>query len=123
VFVNTTRQDAAAAAQAGVRYMVCWEIEPGSAGIREARRLAMMVDGIEARGIRAQGDKFVRAKPLAAQAEVGNVKILTAPWNERWLNHMHRQPDWPHDDEMDAATGSYGQLATSAPRAATSHQG
>ena len=122
-FVNTSRQDAAAATAAGVRYMVRWEIEPGSAGIREARRLTMMLDGIDARGVRPQGDKFVRAKPLAAQAEVGNVKVLEGPWNERWLNHMHRQPDWPHDDEMDAASGAHGQLATAAPRQAVSHQG
>jgi predicted phage terminase large subunit-like protein len=122
-FVNVSRQDAAAAAQAGVRYMVRWEIEPGSAGIREARRMVQMLDGIDAKGIPAKGDKYVRAKPLAAQAEAGNVQILHGRWNERWLEHMHHQPDWPHDDEMDAASGSHSQLATEAPRKATSHQG
>jgi predicted phage terminase large subunit-like protein len=87
-----------------------WEQEPGSAGKRESWRLVKKMAGVDAKGIPSQGDKIVRAKPLAAQAEAGNVYLLAGAWNERWLNHMHGQPDWAHDDEMDAAAGAFTDL-------------
>jgi predicted phage terminase large subunit-like protein len=52
-----------------------------------------------------------RAKPLASQAEAGNVKLLAGPWNEGFLRELHSVPDAPHDDQMDAASGAYNQLA------------
>lgn len=110
LFVNTSRQDAAVAAEAEIPYCVRWEIEPGSAGIRENRRLVQMLAGIDAAGRRSTGDKITRAKPLAAQAQVGNVKLLRGSWNERWLAHMHGQPDLKHDDEMDASAGAAAEL-------------
>ena len=54
---------------------------------------------------------YSRAKPLAAQAEAGNVKLVRGPWNEAWLRHMHGQPDLPHDDIMDASSGAFGELS------------
>ena len=116
LFLNTTKQDALTALRAGARYRVGWEIEPGSAGIRESRRLVQMVDGITARGVRATGDKLTRARPLASQAEAGNVKLLAGAWNDAWLAHMHGQPDLPHDDIMDASAGAYSELASGTTR-------
>lgn len=124
LFVNTSRQDSLEAIKTGIHYMVRWEIEPGSAGIRENRRLVQMLAGIDAAGRHSTGDKLTRAKALAAQAEAGNVKLLKGPWNERWLAHMHGQPDLPHDDEMDGSAGSFNELtAGSGRRAVGSYQG
>lgn len=109
--LNTSKQDAGTARKNGARYAVRWEIEPGSAGIRENRRMVRMLAGLDARGRKAAGEKLVRAKPLAAQAEAGNVKIVAGPWVESFLTHMHNQPDWPHDDVMDAASGAFAELA------------
>jgi predicted phage terminase large subunit-like protein len=67
--------------------------------------------GYDCAGVRPEGDKIVRAKPFAAQAEAGNVKLLRGAWNNRWLNHMHGQPDIAHDDEMDAASGAFNEIA------------
>jgi predicted phage terminase large subunit-like protein len=68
------------------------------------------------------GDKIMRARPLAAQVLAGNVKLLQGTWNERWLNHMHGQPDLDHDDEMDAASGLYNELqATPEPQPPQRH--
>ena len=89
--------------------MVRWEIEPGSASTREARYLAGLVPFADARGIRSVGNKIVRAKPLASQAEHGFVRILRGAWNDEWLNHMHSQPA-EHDDMMDAASGAHDDL-------------
>lgn len=105
-YENLTRQDAARFGREGRRYLSRWEQEPGSAGKRETWRMVRQLAGVDARGVLSQGDKLVRAKPLAAQAEIGNVYLLSGGWNERWLQHMHAQPEWPHDDEMDAASGA-----------------
>lgn len=111
LFLDTTRADAAAAKAAGREYRVRWEEEPGSASKRETRRLVKLLDGIDTNGVRPAGDKLVRAKPLATQAEHGNVKLRRGAWNEQWLTHMHHQPDWPHNDIMDASAGAYHELA------------
>jgi predicted phage terminase large subunit-like protein len=100
---NTAQQD-------GRRVPVRWEREGGASGKRDNRHIATLLAGYDARGVPPQGDKITRAKPLAAQALVGNVKLLRGSWNERWLNHMHGQPDLDHDDEMDAASGMYNEL-------------
>ena len=93
----------------GIGLMVRWEIEPGSASTREARYLAGLVPFADARGIRSVGNKIVRAKPLASQAEHGFVSVLKGAWNDEWLNHMHSQPA-EHDDMMDAASGAHDDL-------------
>ncbi|MEN6482955.1 MAG: phage terminase large subunit [Anaerolineaceae bacterium] len=87
-----------------------WEQEPGSAGKRESYRMTKRLAGIDARGVTSQKDKLVRAKPLAAQAEAGNVYLLEGTWNELFLMHMHGQPELPHDDIMDAASGAFCDL-------------
>lgn len=98
------------ASQDGKRCKVRWEIEGGASGVRDNLHLAQMLAGFDCGGVRPEGDKIVRAKPFAAQAEVGNVKLLRGEWNNRWLNHMHGQPDIAHDDEMDAASGAFNEL-------------
>lgn len=96
--LETTRADAAECQRRQRRYLVRWEIEPGSAGIRESHRLIKMLAGLDAKGVDPRGDKLLRAKPLACQAEASNVDLLKGAWNEAWLTHMHHQPDLPHDD-------------------------
>lgn len=98
------------AGQDGKAVSIRFEREGGASGTRDAHYIVTMLNGYDCRGIIPQGDKLLRAKPLAAQALAGNVKLLRGLWNERWLNHMHGQPDLDHDDEMDAASGCYNEL-------------
>jgi predicted phage terminase large subunit-like protein len=112
--VNLSKQDRALAEQTKTRYLVCWELEPGAAAIRYNRQLVVMLAGLDAAGVPTRGaSKAARANPLAKQAMAGNVKLLRAPWNERFLAHMHGQPDLPHDDIMDAAGTVFRQLTES----------
>lgn len=119
LFVNTCLADALEARAAGRSYRVRWEQEPGSAGVKETHRLVVMLREAfapynlpcDAAGVPSQGDKLTRAKSLASTAQVGDVKVLLAPWTEGWLRHMHGQPDLPHDDIMDASTGVFNELA------------
>lgn len=106
------------AAQDGKACGVRFEVEGGASGKRDASHIITMLHGYDVRGIPPQGDKITRAKPLAAQALAGNVKLIRAPWNERWLEHMHGQPELDHDDEMDAASGMYTELIGGQPSAA-----
>lgn len=93
------------------RYMLRWEVEPGSAGKREAQRwitkLGQTIRGLDARGVSSREDKLQRALGCSAQAEAGNVKILRGPWNNMLLTHLHGFPDYGHDDLFDATSGAY----------------
>lgn len=110
IFVNTSRQDAACCQRTDTEYMVRWEEEGGSSGKRETYNMIKMLAGLNADGTRPTGDKLTRAKPLARQAKARNVKLLAGPWNERWLNHMHNQPDIKEKDIMDASAGAFNEL-------------
>jgi len=110
LFLKTSWEDAALAEEEGTEYLVRWEIEPGSAGKREAARLTRLLAGLDAKGVRPRGEKFVRAKPFAVQAEQGHVKVLKARWNDPYLNSLHNQPDAPHTDRMDASSGVFRAL-------------
>jgi predicted phage terminase large subunit-like protein len=98
------------ASQDGKACLQRWEEEGGASGKRDTAHITKLLAGYDCKGIRPEGDKIVRAKPLAAQAEAGNVKLLRGAWNDRWVNHMHGQPELPHDDEMDAASGAFNEL-------------
>lgn len=88
-----------------------WEHESGASGVRDSHHIATHLDGFDAKGERPEGDKIMRAKPFAAQVFAGNVYYVEAPWNEMMLEHMHAQPEWPHDDVMDAGSGCYKALS------------
>jgi predicted phage terminase large subunit-like protein len=108
---NTAIADNQSARESATGYAVRWEIEGGASGVRDDHRLREMLRAFDCGGIRPQGDKLVRAKPLAAASHQGNVRLLQGHWNEEWLTHMHHQPDWSHDDIMDASTGAYNALS------------
>jgi predicted phage terminase large subunit-like protein len=101
------------ASRDGKGVAIRFEQEGGASGKRDAHHIVTAFQGYDIRPVPPLGDKITRAKPLAAQALAGNVKLLRGDWNERWLNHMHGQPDLPHDDEMDAASGTYNELVNS----------
>jgi predicted phage terminase large subunit-like protein len=111
--IDPAKTDAAmknTASQDGKDVSVRFEREGGASGKRDAWHIVTNIQGFDVRGISPQGDKVMRAKPLAAQALAGNVKLLRGLWNERWLNNMHGFPDLEHDDETDAASGMYTEL-------------
>ena len=101
--LNTAKRD-------GTACVVRWEREGGASGKRDSYHITTMLQGFDARGVAPLGDKVTRAKPAAAQALAGNVKLLRASWNEAFLAHLHGQPDLPHDDMMDAFDGAYSEL-------------
>lgn len=98
------------ARQDGPYVSVRWEQEGGASGKRDSYHIATMLNGYDAVGVSPQGDKVTRAKPMAAQALAGNVKLLRGSWNEWYLAEMHGQPELPHDDVMDASSGAFNSI-------------
>lgn len=56
-------------------------------------------------------DKVERAEPVSAQLRAGNVRMLTAEWNDAYLAVMCRFPTGAHDDDVDATSGAFNKLA------------
>jgi predicted phage terminase large subunit-like protein len=109
LFYSTVKADFKRCLQEGSQYAVRWEQEPGSAGKRESYHMVKGLQGFDAMGIPSSGAKLVRARPLATQVKAKNVHVLQAAWTRSFLHHMHHQPDFPHDDVMDATAGAYNQ--------------
>lgn len=114
--INTAGQD-------GKDVHIRWEMEGGASGKRDTHSLVSLLRGYDARGVRPQGDKILRAKAVASQALAGNVKLLRGSWNNDLLNHLHRQPDSAHDDLMDATSGAFNFFVATRLKVGRSYRG
>jgi len=108
VIRQTTQQDAAVCP----RYVVWQEQEGGSGGKESALATITDLAGYDVHAETVTGSKVVRANPFAAQAEVGNVKLIAGAWNAAYLDELCAFPDGPHDDQVDASSGAFAKLAT-----------
>lgn len=95
----------------GRQVSIHMEQEPGSSGktvIDHYARRALV--GYTFQGIRATGDKVVRAKPVAAAANNGNVKLVRGDWITAFLDEAAQFPLGSHDDQVDAVSGALAEL-------------
>jgi predicted phage terminase large subunit-like protein len=99
-------------AEADGRGVRIWlEQEPGSAGATVVSHFFQLLSGFNFHAERSTGSKSDRARPLAAQAEGGTVKLARGPWNKDFLDEMEMFPFGPHDDQADAASLAFAKLA------------
>ncbi len=106
VVINTARRD-------GTDVMVGVEQDPGQAGVADAENYVKLLAGFMVEVVRASVDKVTRAKPVSAQVEVGNVKLLRGAWNKEFLKEMENFPEGSHDDQVDALSGAFNLIAAS----------
>jgi len=92
-------------------FRVAYMQDPGSAGVSEAQATARTLDGYNVRFATASGDKETRAKPISAQCEAGNVKIIRGLSNDDFIRILENFPVAKHDDEVDGLSGAHGILA------------
>lgn len=85
--------------------------DPGSAGISESEHFIRMLSGYDVHTFTTSKDKETRAKPVSAQAEAGNIKVLRAPWNEDFFKELENFPEGKHDDIVDVLSGSFNELS------------
>lgn len=109
------RQMRAQAVLDGVRARITVPQDPGSAGKHHAEHMVRNLAGFQVKIVRPTGDKEVRAKGFAAQAEAGNVRILKASWNNEFLNELCSFPNGRFKDQVDASSDAFNELAETGP--------
>lgn len=85
--------------------------DPGQAGKAQVEDFASLLLGYQVHFSPESGSKEDRARPLAAQCEAGMVDIVSAPWNDDFLNELCSFPMGEHKDQVDAASRAFTRLA------------
>jgi predicted phage terminase large subunit-like protein len=94
------------------------EQDPAQAGKVERHHLAGNLEAYMPRFCAPNGNRYVRSGPASTAAENGYIKLLRAPWNERFLTEVEsfvdeRVMDLPagyHDDITTAFVGWYERM-------------
>lgn len=89
--------------------------DPAQSGKDQAQAYVSALAGYMVKAAPVSGDKEQRAEPLAAQVEIGNVRLLRADWNEAFLAEFASFPTGAHDDQVDAASDAFKAVSTVAP--------
>lgn len=113
VIVQTAAADRAAYGHVEIGH----EQEPGSGGKESAEATTRRLAGYVVYADRPTGDKVLRAEPVAAQAAGGNVRMVAAPWNGRFLDIITAFPLGAVRDPVDALSGGFARLVKIAPTA------
>lgn len=100
--VQTARQD-------GYDCVVGLEQDPGSAGVADVDNMVRKLSGFQVEVCKPTQSKGIRAKPVSAQCERGNVCVIAAPWNDPFLSTLENFGDdsTGHDDDVDALSGAF----------------
>lgn len=86
------------------------EQEPGSSGVDSAKATIKALAGFDVHAETVTGSKEVRAGPFAAQAEAGNVRLVSGRWNEAYLDELTAFPNGEYDDQVDGSSGAFNKL-------------
>lgn len=101
----------------GVGVKILMEQEGGASGktVIETYRKALL--GYTFSGEPAKQNKLQRANPMSGYAEGRNIKLVAGDWNKAYLDELENFPDAAHDDQVDASSGAFEELANVAPAA------
>jgi len=93
-------------------HAVCQSIpqDPGQAGKAQKAYLAKELFGGDFHFSPESGAKQDRARPLAAQAEAGNLYLLRGPWNDALIQEFTSFPSGKLKDRVDAASRAFAWL-------------
>ena len=94
----------------GYKCKPCIPQDPGQAGVTQIKYLTRQLVGYSVKSSPESGNKVVRAEPVAAQVNVGNVLMLKADWNAALINEMRMFPNGTFDDQVDALSRAFGEL-------------
>lgn len=110
----------ATASRDGIGVRIDLPQDPGQAGKAQVQHFARMLGGYRVASSPETGDKVLRAEPLAAQVNVGNVSMVRGAWNATLIDELRSFPSGKHDDQVDALSRAYSavRLAPAPSRAA-----
>jgi predicted phage terminase large subunit-like protein len=103
---NTATQD-------GHEVRIGIEQDPGQAGVAEADDHVRNLIGYNVKVNKVHEAKGMRAKPVSAQAEAGNIKILRGEWNAKFIDELMNFDGTPASmaDQVDTLSGAFMMLA------------
>lgn len=89
------------------------EQDPGSAGVNDISYMVRALAGFNIRVNKPTKNKTVRASPVSAQCQHGNLYMIRAPWNTPVLQTLENFSDdgVGHDDDVDALSGAFNELS------------
>lgn len=105
--LNTSLSDRA---KFGFQYVIRVPQDPGQAGKVLAAQYVKLLTGFNIKTVPVSGSKELRATPLAAQWQNGNVEVLIGDWNDAYFSQMESFPESKHDDMVDASSDSFTEL-------------
>lgn len=103
VICNTVQMD-------GRSTHVYMEQEPGASGVSLIAHYTRLLAGYVFKPDRVDKRKELRAEPVAAYMEAGNVRILNGPFAREFLDELLIFPNGDHDDQCDCFSGAFGKL-------------
>jgi len=98
------------AEQDGTQTVISLPQDPGQAGKSQSQHLIRQLSGYSVHARPETGSKQVRAMPVAAQAEAGNIALAPGDWNEDFLSEIELFPIGFHDDQVDALSGAFEDI-------------
>lgn len=84
--------------------------DPGQAGLAQKSDIAGLLEGFSFTFSTETGSKEDRARPLAAQAEVGNLYLVQARWVDQLAAEMTTFPAGAYKDQVDALSRAFSRL-------------
>jgi len=84
--------------------------DPAQAGKYQAKNFIKLLSGFSATAERITGDKETRASPVAAQANIGNIRMLRGVWNKLFIEELRLFPNGVNDDQVDALSDAYNNF-------------
>jgi predicted phage terminase large subunit-like protein len=106
----------AAAAKDGPGTLIGLPQDPGQAGKMQVQYLIGRLAGYRVQATPETGSKTTRAGPVASQLNGGNMALLRAAWNGKFLDELGSFPNGLKDDQVDALSRAFNTLvATGAP--------
>ena len=97
----------------GPEVRIRMEQEPGSSGVDVIDHYARNVlTGYDFRPDKVTGNKELRAGPMAAAMECGNLWFARGHWNRELESELLEFPLGAHDDQVDACSGAFRELSS-----------
>jgi len=84
--------------------------DPGQAGKSQKAYIASKLVGHLVQFSPETGSKELRAEPLAAQAQAGNVSLVEGNWNDAYLNEIESFPRGALKDRVDGSSRAFAAL-------------
>jgi predicted phage terminase large subunit-like protein len=85
--------------------------DPGQAGKAQSQDYIRHLAGFDVKALPESGSKEVRAEPMAAQWQAGNIDVLHAAWNDMYFSQLESFPSSKYKDMVDAGSSAFAELA------------